>query len=315
VCWRGPTRALGRNHWRQIEQGLFRGAGIGNYDDDCSGGCTRPFTVIVVHSRRGIGSAICVSVLSASHLEEQPPGTFLICPVCWWEDDDAQFRRPDLVGGANGVSLEQARRNYSECGISDPAARRYQRNATDIIFTYWLVGSGWALGNIADGRRGYKMIPTYLSDALGDLIHAVNCVFDTAMRNVPGRMNLESGYGRSFAATIDSTFRSADFGNGTWENPSIPMGRPGPEISKEWHSKQSVTSAGSLLRSSGPLPASFHNIPSASTKRSGIMPSHRAGLRISGHGFIRTGVKHYCSWVGPTRTRSLTSQSAPLGNF
>lgn len=112
-------------------------------------------------------------------LEEQPPGTFLICPVCWWEDDDAQFGRPDLVGGANGVSLEQARRNYSECGISDPAARRYQRNATDIIFTYWLVGSGWALGNIADGRRGYKMIPTYLSDALGDLIHAVNCVFDT----------------------------------------------------------------------------------------------------------------------------------------
>jgi len=221
-------------------------------------------------------------------LEEQPPGTFLICPVCWWEDDDAQFRRPDLVGGANGVSLEQARRNYSECGISDPAARRYQRKRHRHNLHLLLVGSGWALGKHRRWTARLQDDPhisigrTRRSNPTPSTVFSIR-----AMRNVPGRMNLESGYGRSFAATIDSTFRSADFGNGTWENPSIPMGRPGPEISKEWHSKQSVTSAGSLLRSSGPLPASFHNIPSASTKRSGIMPSHRAGLRISGHGFIR----------------------------
>jgi rubredoxin len=28
-------------------------------------------------------------------LDEQPPGTFDICPVCWWEDDPVQFDDPD----------------------------------------------------------------------------------------------------------------------------------------------------------------------------------------------------------------------------
>lgn len=43
---------------------------------------------------------------------EEPPGTFEICPVCFWEDDNVQFEDPDYVGGANGVSLNQARENF-----------------------------------------------------------------------------------------------------------------------------------------------------------------------------------------------------------
>lgn len=49
-------------------------------------------------------------------LGEKPPGTFEICPVCRWEDDYAQFVHPDLAGGANRVSLNQARRNFGEFG-------------------------------------------------------------------------------------------------------------------------------------------------------------------------------------------------------
>jgi hypothetical protein len=58
-------------------------------------------------------------------LEEPPPGTYDICKVCFWEDDPVQFRDPDSAGGANAVSLNQARRNYAEHRVSEP---RFKRN-------------------------------------------------------------------------------------------------------------------------------------------------------------------------------------------
>ena len=50
-------------------------------------------------------------------LDEEPPGTFEICSVCYWEDDNVQFDDLDYAGGANGISLNQARRNYREMGV------------------------------------------------------------------------------------------------------------------------------------------------------------------------------------------------------
>ena len=47
---------------------------------------------------------------------EEPPGTFEICPVCFWEDDNVQFEDPDYTGGANRVSLSQARENFRLLG-------------------------------------------------------------------------------------------------------------------------------------------------------------------------------------------------------
>lgn len=52
-------------------------------------------------------------------LAQEPPGTYAVCPVCWWEDDDALFRDPSYSGGANAVSLRQARSNFSATGASD----------------------------------------------------------------------------------------------------------------------------------------------------------------------------------------------------
>ena len=49
-------------------------------------------------------------------LSEEPPGTFEICPVCLWEDDNVQFDDPDYDGGANAVSLNKARENYKRIG-------------------------------------------------------------------------------------------------------------------------------------------------------------------------------------------------------
>ncbi len=36
-------------------------------------------------------------------------GAYEICSVCNWEDDPAQTKDPDLRGGANGPSLNEAR--------------------------------------------------------------------------------------------------------------------------------------------------------------------------------------------------------------
>ena len=51
-------------------------------------------------------------------LEEEPPGTNEICPVCFWEDDLVQFENP-THWGANSVSLLEARQNFLRFGASE----------------------------------------------------------------------------------------------------------------------------------------------------------------------------------------------------
>ena len=43
-------------------------------------------------------------------------GSYEICPVCYWEDDPVQNEDPRYEGGANGVSLINARQSYIELG-------------------------------------------------------------------------------------------------------------------------------------------------------------------------------------------------------
>jgi Cysteine-rich CPCC len=52
-------------------------------------------------------------------LDETPPGTFNICEVCFWEDDNVAFDDPDFAGGANVVSLNTARDNFKKFRASD----------------------------------------------------------------------------------------------------------------------------------------------------------------------------------------------------
>lgn len=48
--------------------------------------------------------------------EEEPSGSFEICPVCFWEDDNIQNNDPSYDGGANGISLNKARMNFAKYG-------------------------------------------------------------------------------------------------------------------------------------------------------------------------------------------------------
>lgn len=59
---------------------------------------------------------ICCGFLTR---DRASPGTYSICPVCFWEDDPVQAADPDYSGGANRVSLRQAQANFSEMGAKE----------------------------------------------------------------------------------------------------------------------------------------------------------------------------------------------------
>jgi hypothetical protein len=59
------------------------------------------------------------------------PGTFDICPICNWEDDNVQFHEAAYRGGANLVSLNEARANFETLRVSDPDARERVRNPAE----------------------------------------------------------------------------------------------------------------------------------------------------------------------------------------
>lgn len=54
--------------------------------------------------------------------------TYDICAVCFWEDDGWQLENPDEAGGANKVSLNEARKNYKEFGACQSDMKKYVRS-------------------------------------------------------------------------------------------------------------------------------------------------------------------------------------------
>ncbi|NGZ76916.1 hypothetical protein GYN08_16540 [Saccharibacillus sp. VR-M41] len=52
-------------------------------------------------------------------LTEEPPGSYDICGICFWEDDAGQFYDPDNPGGANKVSLREAQENFAKFGACE----------------------------------------------------------------------------------------------------------------------------------------------------------------------------------------------------
>lgn len=48
--------------------------------------------------------------------DEDPCGTFEICPVCFWEDDRIQNEDPTYEGGTNSINLNEAKDNFAKYG-------------------------------------------------------------------------------------------------------------------------------------------------------------------------------------------------------
>ncbi len=58
-------------------------------------------------------------------LRKLPPGTYEICPVCYWEDDPIQYNDPTFEGGANKICLNEAKKNYTKFSAVE---KRYLNN-------------------------------------------------------------------------------------------------------------------------------------------------------------------------------------------
>ncbi|MCX6182772.1 MAG: CPCC family cysteine-rich protein [Bacteroidetes bacterium] len=60
-------------------------------------------------------------------LNDKAENTFQFCPVCYWEDDGVQFQEPNYQGGANSVSLMQAKENFKSFGAIEERFKEYVR--------------------------------------------------------------------------------------------------------------------------------------------------------------------------------------------
>lgn len=58
-------------------------------------------------------------------------GNYEICPVCFWEDDPIQAERPDCAGGANSISLIEAKKNFAMYGACEERLAKYVRAPKD----------------------------------------------------------------------------------------------------------------------------------------------------------------------------------------
>jgi len=58
------------------------------------------------------------------------PGSYGICPICFWEDDLSQLRFP-MTGGANHVTLVDGQRNFTLYGACEASAGPHVRGVTE----------------------------------------------------------------------------------------------------------------------------------------------------------------------------------------
>ncbi len=68
-----------------------------------------------------------------------PPGSYEICSICYWEDDEEQFFDPTSNSGANRVSLVDAQKNFMKYGFCENRVEPYVRpvEATDKRAPKW----------------------------------------------------------------------------------------------------------------------------------------------------------------------------------
>ena len=70
---------------------------------------------------------------------------YLICPICFWEDDGQDDPLADeFWGGPNGSSLTDARSNYIKCGAYNPEFKKQVRkpNKTDEALRVYKIVDG-----------------------------------------------------------------------------------------------------------------------------------------------------------------------------
>ena len=90
-------------------------------------------------------------------LSDPRSGSYEICPVFSWEDDTVQNEDPAFAGGANRVSLCEARRNYILFGACEKDSVGHVRPPVPIEFPFVPVVHGLEEERAAQLRRGLKV--------------------------------------------------------------------------------------------------------------------------------------------------------------
>ncbi|PYC20588.1 CPCC family cysteine-rich protein [Pseudomonas mosselii] len=62
---------------------------------------------------------------------EEPPGSYDICPICFWEDDVFQLYYPHQEGGPNRCSLIEAQVNFVQFGACERSMSKNVREPRD----------------------------------------------------------------------------------------------------------------------------------------------------------------------------------------
>lgn len=58
-------------------------------------------------------------------------GSYEICPVCYWEDDEVQDSNPAYAGGANVICLNMAKQNFMAFGACEERFKQYVREPNE----------------------------------------------------------------------------------------------------------------------------------------------------------------------------------------
>jgi len=75
------------------------------------------YEVKIIQSNKNLFTCPCCGYKT---LKEESPGSFYICAVCWWEDDNLQFDDPDSTDGANnGMSLREWQKDFYKVGENE----------------------------------------------------------------------------------------------------------------------------------------------------------------------------------------------------
>jgi len=72
-------------------------------------------------------SARCPCPCCGHLVHDERPGSYAICPLCFWEDDLAQLRFPTADVGPNRVTLVEAQANVRAFGACNPRALSFVR--------------------------------------------------------------------------------------------------------------------------------------------------------------------------------------------
>lgn len=62
---------------------------------------------------------------------EEHPGSYAICPICFWEDDVFQLYYPHQAGGPNNCSLIEAQVNFVQFGACERSMSKNVRRLSD----------------------------------------------------------------------------------------------------------------------------------------------------------------------------------------